>query len=409
MAEPAPRTGKKLGRSMYVLAIFGFLAYVAWILGPYLRSIVVRDAAVTSWLNVATSPIDGTLEFIPQSIAGSVGAGGIIEIVRNNHLSRDGLIQAQIQLDYASARVKEVRAYLEDIVTLDTGRAELKSRYADIFRTQLDATIAGIEREIVVTREGLELMRAISGRYDNLLAKGHASQVKTDEAWLRVWELEWQLAQLLKDISYARIQREAANNGVFITADGEDPEWVRGSRMELKLQKKEAYLELRQGEAQLRSAKAALRAAEEDYNRRTEGFVRAPVGSILWSRVNQGATVRAGDPIAEWLDCSVLLVDVPLADAEVSLIEIGMEADVVLEGDTVVRKAPVLLTRGSAFTLGRKDLAALAKGRGEGVAQVLLDFSHERKNFRDCPVGRAAHVDFPDIGLIDIIRARLRL
>lgn len=409
MAEPTPPTGKKFGRWVYALAILSFLAYVAWIMGPYLRSIVVRDAAVTSWLNVATSPIDGTLEIIPQSIAGSVGAGGIIEIVRNNHLSRDDLIQAQIQLDFATVRVKEVRTFLDEIVTLDTGRGELKASYADIFRAQLDAKIAGVEREISVTRNGLELLRAIAARHDSLRDKGHTSQAATDEAWLRVWELEWQLAQLLKDISYARVQREAANNGVFITADGEDPEWVRGSRMELKLQKKDAYLELRQAEAQLRSAKAALRAAEEDHHRRTEGFIRAPVGSILWSRVNQGATVRAGDPVAEWLDCSVLLVDVPLADAEVSLVEIGMEADVVLEGDSVVRKAPVLLTRGSAFTLGRKDLAALAKGRGEGIAQVLLDFSHERKNFNQCPVGRAAYVDFPDIGLIDIILARLRL
>jgi hypothetical protein len=43
------------------------------------------------------------------------------------------------------------------------------------------------------------------------------------------------------------------------------------------------------------------------------------------------------------------------------------------------------------------------------VAQVLLEFPSKPQEFEECPVGRAAYVDFPDVGLIDIIRARLRL
>lgn len=67
------------------------------------------------------------------------------------------------------------------------------------------------------------------------------------------------------------------------------------------------------------------------------------------------------------------------------------------------------MTRGSAATLGREDLAAIAKGRQAKGAQVLLDISHEAETFNSCPVGRAAYVNFPDIGLIDVVRARLRL
>ncbi len=40
---------------------------------------------------------------------------------------------------------------------------------------------------------------------------------------------------------------------------------------------------------------------------------------------------------------------------------------------------------------------------------VLLEFYDGRGSFEVCPVGRAAYVDFPNIGLIDIVRARLRL
>lgn len=49
MTETRPSPGKRRRLWIYGLTIAAFLAYVPWIAGPYLRSIVVRDAAVTSW------------------------------------------------------------------------------------------------------------------------------------------------------------------------------------------------------------------------------------------------------------------------------------------------------------------------------------------------------------------------
>jgi multidrug resistance efflux pump len=225
-----------------------------------------------------------------------------------------------------------------------------------------------------------------------------------------VSDLELEIVELQATLDYARVRRQAADSSVFITAAGEDPEWVRGSRTELKLQKQQVHLELRQAHAELELATVALKEAAAEFERLSEGAVRAPPGSVVWSqRVAPGATVRAGTPVAEWLDCSSLMIDVPVSDAEVSLLRPGMDADVILEGETENRAARVLLTRGSASTLERDDLAALAKGRHDGVAQVLLEFSHDLDGFEHCPVGRAAYVDFPDVGLIDVIRARLRL
>ena len=175
MVESAPSPRRRFGRWAYALAILGFLAYVAWMLGPYLRSIVVRDAAVTSWLNVATSPIDGRLEIKPQSVDGVVGSDGLIVVVRNDILSRKSLTEAQIRVDHASARVKEFRAFLDEIIQLDKDRAELKSHYADAFRAELDEKISGMGREIKVTRRRLTLIKQIASRHDTLLAKGHAS------------------------------------------------------------------------------------------------------------------------------------------------------------------------------------------------------------------------------------------
>jgi hypothetical protein len=40
---------------------------------------------------------------------------------------------------------------------------------------------------------------------------------------------------------------------------------------------------------------------------------------------------------------------------------------------------------------------------------VLLMLVVDPPEFERCPVGRAAYVEFPDVGLIDVLRARLRL
>ena len=339
-----------------------------------------------------------------------VGADGVIVQIENEHLSRQPLTEAEIHVDLTRDRVEKLQNFLEEIKSLDRERAELKGHYADTFRAELDVQIASLRREIKVSADRLALMRKTAARKETLASKGLVSEIVADEEAMRVSSLELGLAGLQESLDQARVRREAADKGVFITLEGEDPEWVRGSRMELKLEKKHARLELSQAQAELRSAKATLKAAREDFERLSKATVGAPPGSMVWSEIAvRGTTVERGHSVVSWLDCWVLMIDVPVSDAEVSLIKSGMEADVILEGETETRRAKVLFTRGSASTLGKKDLAAVAKGRRDGVAQVLLEFSDGRDSFEVCPVGRAAYVDFPDIGLIEVIRARLRL
>jgi multidrug resistance efflux pump len=410
MTEPTQATAKKSGRWIYLVGILAFLAYAGWIMGPYLRSIIVRDATVTTWLNWSAAPIEGIVAWQPVGVDRKVAADGVIARIENPHLSRHSVEEHEIRLDLARARVGELEAFLDEIKALDHERAALKAHYADTFRDQLDAEIASLGRKIKVNSDRLELMRKIAARKDTLAGKGIVSDIVADEDAIRVSNLEFDLAELQERLDQSRVRRAAADEGVFIASNGEDPPWVRGSRMELKLEKKRTRLELRQAQAELKQAQVDVEAALGDLARLSEATIRVPQGSIVWSEpVAEGATVVSGQTVAAWLDCSVLMIDVPVADAEVSLISPGMEAEVILEGDTEVRKASVLMTRGSASTLSKQDLAAVAKGRSDGVAQVLLDFSHEAGSFEECPVGRAAYVDFLDIGLIEVIRARLRL
>lgn len=399
----------RIGKTwVYASVVAIFFAYTAWMVAPYLQSVIVRDAAVTTWSNVATAPIDGEVEI--RSSARQVGAGGLVVHVHNEHLSRRALNEAELRVRFARTRVDELSDFLAEVRLLDTGRGDLKAQYAETFRDQLDAEIVNLQRRLGVTAVRRDVMARVAARSEQLARRGTGSETAADEARLRVADLDLELAELKAMLDDARVRRTAADDGVFITAAGEDPEWVRGWRLELKLEKNAARLQLRDAEAELEMAKAARDAAYEEYRSLGNAVVQIPAGRILWSQpVASGVTVRAGDPLIEWVDCSLLMVDVPVADAEVPLIEPGMTAEVVLEGDAEARRASVLLTRGSASPLGRDDLAAIAKGRRGGVAQVLLELPHEPGEFDQCPVGRAAYVQFPQVGLIDVLRARLRL
>lgn len=395
---------------VYLGASLIFLVYGAWMAGPYLRSVIVRDAAVTTWANVATAPIAGRIEIRLPAGQRMVGADDVVMHVHNERLSRQALTEAEIKVDLARARVREMRESLSEVRLLDSGRGDLKAQYANTFRAQLDAQIENLGRRIEVTANRRDLMAQVAERSEELLRRGTGSETAADEAHLRVSELDLALAELEAELDHARVRRQAADNSVFITTDGEDPDWVRGWRLELKLEKNAAYLQLREAQAELELAIAARDAAEKDYMSQANATVSLPEGSVVWSElVAPGATVAVGQPLLEWLDCSILMIDVPVADAEVSLLEPGMRADVILEGSAERREAEVLLTRGSAATLDRDDLAAIAKGRASGVAQVLLHLPHRPGEFEQCPVGRAAYVDFEGVGLIDVLRARLRL
>jgi hypothetical protein len=373
-----------------ILSFLLFVVYSAWISGPYLRSIVVRDAAVTAWSHVVTAPIEGTVIFGTLNIGRKVGEVGNIAWVRNEHISNEAIDAAQLRLDLAQASEAQAEKMVTEIEQLEDDRRATKDEYAKLFRAQLDTRIVTYRTMITLSEERLEVMKVIAQRKERLATSGTGSVNASDEVQLRVNDVKLALDELRGDLSYAVRRREAADRGIFLDDSGSDPDWVLDNRIELKLEKKKAREEHRAAEIESAAAQAALDRTRTDYRRLSEAEVKAPPG------------------VAELVDCKELLVDMPISDAEASLITTGESAVVVLEGETRPRSGKVLLVRGSASPLDRNELVALAKGRRKGLAQVVLELEVTEEDATVCPVGRAAYVDLPGVGLIDVILARLR-
>jgi multidrug resistance efflux pump len=275
------------------VGLAALLGYVAWIGAPYLRSVVVRDAAVTTWINSTAAPIDGFLGDKPLHVGDSVGKDGLIATIENPLQDATPVVRAEADLNKAKQHVRGLQ----------------------------------------------ELMTSLSA--------------------------------------------DAAARAAMELADAE--------------------VEAESAEKILASVKSAYEAAKFQP-------VKAPHDAYVWSLIaSPGDFVRAGSPVATWVDCSIMLVDVPVSDVELALLRTDAPARIVIEGDRKVRDGKVYLTRGAAATIGADDLAALAKGRHAGVGQVLVQFEPSAADIWECPIGAAAYVDFPDIGILDILRARLRL
>jgi len=402
----------RLGRQRWLglVGLAGLLAYIGWMGGPYLRSVILRDAAVTSWINPTTSPVAGYVGPHLLYAGDRVGADGVIAVIADPLADRSALARAEADLDRAQVR----RQALEQLVAVRESTVEarlaLAKDYAEAFKHDLDLRITAAAASLSLTKQRLGLERAQAARLAQLAASGHGSRAAADAETQLVAELEKTVATLQSDFDRSTHRRSMAEEGTFLLDDGTDAAVSARSLEEARLALNQAKLDLALAHVDVELARKILSAARSGYQKALSASVAAPPGALVWSLIiAPGSAVQPGAPVANWIDCSVLMVDAPISDVELSLLPKGARADVVFEGEKKVRRGTVILTRGAAATVGRADLAAIAKGREAGVGQALIKLDAAPEDIAACPIGHAAYVDFPDIGLIDVLRARLRL
>jgi multidrug efflux pump subunit AcrA (membrane-fusion protein) len=100
----AESRGFHIGRGFWTLVgLAVLLGYTAWIGAPYFRSVVVRDAAVTTWINATASPIDGFVGDKPLHVGDSVGKGGLIATIDNRLADKTPVVKAEAEVDKAKS------------------------------------------------------------------------------------------------------------------------------------------------------------------------------------------------------------------------------------------------------------------------------------------------------------------
>jgi multidrug resistance efflux pump len=402
--------GDRTRRLLLWLGFAGLLLYVGWIGGPYLRSVIVRDAALTTWINVTAAPISGIIERDPHYPGERVGADGRIVGIEDPRADATALAKARADLTRIEGRVAALSALAKTLALVVGERDATATAFATTFKQDLDATIAGAKSSLTLTRQRLEVERSQSNRASALAQRGTGSQASAETASGRLTEYQRALSESQTITERAALRRQAADAGILLLDDGTDAALAVRSLDDARLRLSQVEAELAGAQADQAAAQAVVAAVLDMYDKTRSAIVAAPPGALVWSLMTApGSAVQPGMPIATWIDCRVMLVDVPVSDVEIALLRKGAPAVVVIEGESATRNGTVMLLRGAAATVGSADLAALAKGRQPGSGQALVKLEPTPQDFEACPIGHAAYVDFPGIGLIDIVRARLRL
>lgn len=390
------------------LGLAGLLIYAGWISWPYLEAIVVRDAAVTTWISVTAAPIGGyaTNLLYPGS---RVGADGRIATITENRADARALAEARAESMRAASRVVAQAALVDGMRRALQTRATHADEFAGTFAADLDASIAAEKRILSSVQTRLRFARADAERLDSLYKDHAVSQASVDAAHGNVADLERELATTEAALVRATERHRSAKDGVFLLEDGSDGNSAFQNLADARLRLVQAESALTQLRAEETAAGTVQQATEQAYDKSRSLDITVPPGAMVWTLIaGPGTPVQPGSQVAAWVDCSVLLVDVPLSDVETSLLHVGSIAEVVFEGEKKLRRGEVLLTRGSAGILGPHDLAALAKGRRPGIGQALVKLEADADDIRSCPIGHAAYADFPDVGAFHVLRARLR-
>jgi hypothetical protein len=390
------------------IGLVAVLVYVAWIGGSYFRSVIVRDAAVTTWISVAPAPISGytTDVLYPGE---TVGESGPDRADRQPLADRTVLAQAQGELDRAQVQLAAQRALVEKLDGIVAARKQAADAYAETFKHDLDMIITSAMSNSTLVAQRLDIDRAEESRKSTLMRSGNSSQAALDVATAQVTEHQKSLTDIRTVLDRASWRRKAADLGVFMLDDGTDTGTAMRSLDDARLSRAQAAAALEGDEAAVSAAQKAFDAASTTHSKLRSRDVRAPPGTLVWSMMSApGAAVQAGTPIGSWVDCHILLVDVPVSDVEVALLHKGSPADVVIEGERPTH-GTVILLRGAAATLGAADLAALAKGRRPNIGQAIMRLDPSAEEIAECPIGHSAYVDFPGVSVIDLARARLRI
>ena len=106
------------------LTLLIFVAYCIWAIGPFVRSVFVRDAALTAWSRTVVAPIAGRLGRELPSVGFLVPDDGMLTTISNPLLLTE--LQA---LDRTSDRIKSARNEIKESEQFLKELKELEDRF----------------------------------------------------------------------------------------------------------------------------------------------------------------------------------------------------------------------------------------------------------------------------------------
>lgn len=378
-------------RTRIVLAI-ALLSTGAMGFAPYVFNDVSTQAAINAPLIRLTAAADGTVAQLPadgQYFSKSTS-------IRLLDLSEDtgDVAELKARADLALAQVALSKRQLAEL----TAQEQRLSRRASVFSTATTARLSEDDTAAQAALKGCQAERseqvAALARARQLAAQGFMSPAGVEKAMAAVSMKESDCSSASARLHTVHIAREAAQSGVFIGDSYNDAPYAVQQADRVLLQRQAIEKTLSDATAEYAQASLRLKGA---LGRAT--YV-APAGTLVWaSTSSSGASIRAGEPVIDLVDCRRRFVQVALPERKAEIIRPGASADIRMIGSDHWLKGRVVNITGAA---GRRQESLLAASTYSlpGAREILVDVALPTPEpakldaRRKCDVGRLAEVRF---------------
>ena len=393
-------------RTWRIFLLLLFLVPVLMVL-PHMRSLVVRNAVVTSFLSTVRAPIDGQVHDLNVTAGSKTEADHAVLQLQNVRQNRSELARLQVIHDADRKQVATLQVALASVRALaDSRRKELTS-YASAIDEEVSQQLKVERQHMAASEAAFKEAEQSLNRARELFQTQVLSQAEIDQAESRYYEA---LAARTKDqMAVVRLQQQVkeVSQGVYQIDVPDGVLLTRQMSQQMELEVLSLENRLRLAEAALSASAAELQASEIQFQLMSDTPVVLPPASTIWDvHTSRLAWVQKGDALMSYVNCANLMIDIAVDDATLELIAPGQAVNVRLFGSFNYHPAEVILVRGSSGIKEDRTLAAEAQRTSDRDGRVLarfIDTTLADSPKKSCAVGRVAYAEFEGISLLETI------
>ena len=317
----------------------GALTAGAWTMASTYADSGGVDAVLNGRVTVVRAPTDGY--FVPLSAP----LGGVIHVGAKIATLRLVPDSAQITAQWtikAKSEIESLQSQVDALESMSGGLRKQASVYRQARLKKLEADL-GAERENVAAMEARARQAGVVlSRDRRYLGKGGAAgaSVQSDRLGESAAALEWQAAKERLDAKTAEIA--AAGDNAFVDDGYGSASYSQQRADQIDLQLVGLKAELMRREAEIAALSDAF-VQDGGSNRLPAASLLAPASGILWKVSGaKDQFVRAGEEVAEIVDCSHFIAAVTVADRAYGGVGAGQRVAFKPEGQTKVRTGEVV-------------------------------------------------------------------
>jgi predicted deacylase len=313
----------------------------------------------------------------------------------NNSNKSMTLVQTRGRVDAIEAEVAALQAQIRDLQE----RTE-KNRTARI--DDLNSKLAQANTNLEAARAKEAAANSILDRQQKVFSIGYTvkSTVEAAKSTAEAAKLDRNAAE--KQIATLQVELAAARDGTFLQDAYNDAAYSQQRADQLRLRVADLQAEAQQQNHLLKLLEGDVRQLNTSGRDAASNFsvpILSPASGIVWSVMNSGQYVRAGDEIARVIDCSELSANATVSAREYAAIKDGDRAVFRQQDQERPWKGKVAWAGVPASNESAASIPATVAPPGLNNLQYSVIVSlDEALNATNCPAGKFGRVIFEGTG-----------